>query len=214
VLDKHVEAVPVDGFLQAQAAAREEVLELVLRDAIEQGYLLGDLVDGLLERGEPPAQLRAGGGLEVETDHADAVAELLHVLTGAGHAIVVVEVAEGTEHAHGGAPAEGHDQPLLLRVLDIEDLDDGSRPGDGERDDLLVDLLGVLGRLREEHAVPNDLEAGLERRGVGVHEQTLVHEVAAQGRLGRRRARQVSRRAERLHAEHPARGGAVEVLGL
>lgn len=182
MLDKDIETVSVDSLLKAQAATGEQFLELILGDTVQQRDLLGDLVDRLIKGWE--AALGVGGGLEVETDDTDAIAELLHVLSGAGHAIVVVEITERAEHAHSGASAEGNNESLLFRVLDIKDLDDGTSSGNGKGDDVLVDLHGVLGSLGQEHAVSNDLQTGLVRRGIGVHELALVHEVASQSGLG------------------------------
>ncbi len=182
VLDEHPHAVRVDGLLQAQLARGEHGVELGLGHAVQERHLLGDLVDRLLDRGVLGVEV--GGGPQVDTHDGDAVGELLDVLAGAGNPVVVVEVAQGAEHSPGRPRAEGDDQPLLPRALNVEDLDDRASPIDRVLDDLLVDLAGVLGGLGEEHAVADDLEAGLLGVGVGLDELALVDEVAAQRGLG------------------------------
>ena len=213
MLDEDPRGVSVDGLLQAELASEELVVELVKGNAVQERNLLGDLVDGLVKGREVAIQVHSR--TKVDGHDGDAVSELLNVLPGARDAVVVVQVREGREHATGCASAESNDETLLSDALDIEDLDNGTGPVDGEFDDLLVDLLGVLGGLLPEAVVGDDLETSL----LGVRllrlllEQTLVNEVAAKTCLGRRAVANDSRRTEGLNT---VLGLAlvVEVLGL
>ena len=128
----------------------------------------------------------AGHGAEVERHDGDAVGELLDVLARGGAAVVVVEVAEGREEAHGAALLEANDQTALLAVFDLEHADDGAGAAlDDGGDDALVDDLGVGRHLLEEGLVGDDGQVGLPGCGVRVDKVALVDEVAAQaGRAG------------------------------
>lgn len=210
LLDKDPRAVSVDGLLQAKASGSKVPLEFILRDAVKEGDLLDDLVDGGLDGRVFGGDGGVDGGTKVEGDHSDAVREVLQVLPGAGQAIVVIQVGEGTEHAHGRALAIGDDQPLLPAALNLEHFDDGAGTGNGSGDDLLVDGLGVGSGLLQETLLADDVDVGLIRVRVGVAELALVHEVAPKllfavpGERGRG--------TEGLYTVTVAVGGAIDVF--
>lgn len=213
VLHEHPHAVTVDGLLQAQTANSEHVLELVLGDTVQQRDLANDVADGGINRRELGVGLgSASSGLQVDRDDGDAVGELLDVLPGAGDTVVMVQITQGAEKAHGSALAERNNQTLLLGSLNVKGLNNGTCACNSHLNDVLVDLHRVLCGLGQEAAVTNDVESGVQRVGIRVNELALVDEVAAHRRGGR--WVNLGWRAESLDSESPVLVAAVEVLGL
>ena len=120
----------IDSLLETQPTACEQRLELVLRNTVQQRNLLGDLMNGLLQGWELVLGFEIGSRLEVHADDADAIAELLDILSGGCNAVVVIEIAESTEHTQRGLSAECHDKSLFLRALNVKDLDNWAGSGD------------------------------------------------------------------------------------
>ena len=203
----------VDGLLKAQTANGEHVLELVLRDTVQERDLANNVADGGIHRRVLGVGLGgANSGLQVDRDDGDAVGELLDVLPGAGDTVVMVEITQGAEKAHGSALAERNNQTLLLGCLNVKDLDNGTCACNGHLDDVLVDMHRVLRGLGQEAAVTNDVEPSVQRVGIRVDELALVDEVATHCRGGR--WVNLGWRAESLDSESPVFVAAVEVLGL
>ena len=210
LLDKHPHAVSVDGLLQRETSAGEELLELVARNAVQQRDLLHDLVDGSLDGGEPLGDLCIGHRAQVEGDDGDSVGEVLQVLARAGQAVVVVKVGKSAEQSNGRALAVGDHEALLTASLHLEHLDDGAFSGDGIDEDLLVDGLCVCGGLLEEALLTDDIDVGLFGARVGVGELALVDKVAT--KLLFAISGQGAGGAESLHAVAVGGGAAVDVL--
>jgi len=214
VLDENPSGVGVDGLLEAELSVKEEVVELVVGETVEERDLLGDLVDRLIPRGE---LLTGLGGLsgrsKVDTHDGDTVGELLEVLSGGGDTVVVVKITEGREKTLGSAGSESKNHSLLVGALDVEDLDDRTGSVHSELDDILVDLLGVGGGLLEETMVGDEFEVGLLGISLlrGSSKSALVDEVASEGGLGL--GAQESGRSESLNTVL-AGTGVVDVLGL
>jgi hypothetical protein len=74
----------------------------------------------------------------------------------------------------------GHNQALVPRALNVEELDDGTGARAGNLQNLLVDVARVLGSFLEEALVTDDVDVGLAGRRVGVLKLALVDEVAPQ----------------------------------
>lgn len=180
VLDEDPSRVGIDSLLKAQLTESKEVVELVLGQAVQERDFFGDLVDGLLHGRE--VAVLGSGGAKVDGHDADAVGELLDVLSGRGDTIVMVKIGEGREHATGGAAAETNNETLLVRVLNVEDLNDGTSSGDSKLNDLLVDLLGVLGGLLQETHIGDLEDVGLLWVCLldALRELALVDEVATE----------------------------------
>lgn len=213
VLHEHPHAVTVDGLLEAQAANGEHVLELVLWDTVQQRDLANDVADRRLNRRVFGAGLEgASCRLQVDRDDGDAVGELLNVFPGAGDAVVMVQITQGAEKAHGSTLAERNNQTLLLGSLNVKGLNNGTCAGHSHLNDVLVDLHGVLRSLGQEAAVTNDVESGVQGVGIRVDKLALVDEVAAHRREGR--WVDLGGRAESLDSESPVLVAAIEVLGL
>ena len=200
----------VDGLLQAETAGRKMALEFILRDAVKEGDFLNNLVNGSLDGGEFGANLGVFGGTKVEGDHSDAVGEVFQIFPRAGQAVVVIQVGERAEHAHGGALAVGDDQSLLTAPFNFKHLDDGSGSSNSIGDDFLVDGLGVGGRLLQEALLTDDFDVGLVRVRVGVGELALVHKIAPKLLFVVTRKR--SRRAEGLYTIAVGVGRAIDVF--
>ena len=213
VLDKDPGRVGIDSLLKAQLTKSKEVVELVLGQAVQERDFLGDLVDGLLHGREVAVLGR--GRAKIDGHDADAVGELLDVLSGRGDTIVMVKIGEGREHATGGAAAETDNETLLVGVLNVEDLNDGTSSADSKLNDLLVDLLGVLSSLLQETNI-RDLE-DVSLLGIrllnALRELALVDEVATERGLGGRASSHDSGRTESLDTVLAA-AGVVEVLVL
>lgn len=154
--------------------------------------------------------LVARSGAEVERDNGDAVGEVLEVFAGAGEAVVVVQIREGREEAHGRALAVSNDESLLAAAFDLEHLDDGAGASNGIDEEFLVDRLGVFGSLLQEELVTDDLNVGLLGVGVRVGELALVDKVATQLLLAV--VWQWAGGAEGLDTEAVGSRGSVDVL--
>jgi len=201
MLDIYPDAVAINGLLKAQFASCEQAVKLVMGKAVEERNLLRDLVDRLFKRRE--VALKVGGLLKVHAHDGNAIGELLHILARASNSVVVVEIAELGEQTSGGTASESNDQSLLLAAGKVEDFNHGTGSANGQVDDFLVDLLGVVRCLLPEAVVGNKLES----RFLGVSllwrlaELALIDEVAAEGGLGAVIGTKGARRTESLDPE-------------
>ncbi|KAI3480571.1 hypothetical protein L1887_57291 [Cichorium endivia] len=190
VLGKEPADVGVGGLLHGVGVLCESGLEEgVVREDVDEGGLLHDLVDRVLDG----RAVGSGERVEVDRDDGDVVGELLDVLARREEAVEVVEVREGAEEAVGGAHSVADDDPALAAALDLEHFDDGALAAEDLVHDALVDVERVVASLGEEGLVRDGADvcvAGRVRGGAGLDKVALCEEVASELllRLGRDRA--------------------------
>ena len=133
-----------------------------------------------------------------------------NVFARARDSIVVIQIAQGTKHAHGTPLTVRQHQPFFSRAFNLKHLNHRTCACNRVGDDILVYGFGVVRGLLEEGLFANDLDLGLfaTRRRIG--KVAFVDKIAAQLLLAS--AGEDAGGAEGLDSIALAGFGAIQVL--